>query len=1057
MPSLQNLEKFRQSFLNIGNEPEINRLNGIARDEYSVPDEEPAPLPPPPEPVSSNEDEAADFSGEGEGDASFGYDSDGGGFGTNFDDILGTPAEDLTPPPAPEDFAPAAGDEPEAPSAGDEFDLSSVLDGLGDESPEDTPSGDPAAASADVEAAAGDGDDVSDLLAGFGEEAPPDESALSVPPPEDGAPSEDGASGGTHEEVDLSDLLAGFGEEAPAGEPESAPDGGAPDGGAPSEAPAAASADAAGGEEDLSDLLAGFGEEAPAGAPDESAAADEASAEVPEIAEISDEELSSLLPEQGAQEEAAGDSFDNFSFPGMEDEASPLPSLDSLDIPGLGKSGGAGGGRAAAAEKAEEAAQISDDDLKRLLETLDAYPLNLRIACEQILSDDELAASPKAKLAQLLINGGGPHEAAELAGRILKKNIVLPKGALKKNAEQLEAEQKSVGYIVKRKVLPIFTLVTIIALFSACVSYLIYQFVYKPVRAETLYKQGYTAIGNGEYERANQRFADAFKLRQVKDWFYRYAEAFRDERQYLYAERKYDELLICYPRDKKGALDYAYMESDYLRAYEKADKVVREHLLDYYPDDREGLLALGDINLDWADSDSEQYYGRYEEARLAYARYITVAGQTPVVMERMLKYFIRTDNLGEVIPIQESIMRAAKVPVAAATLAELGGYLLDKRLEVTEGVPDASIEKIAGIKDVLIRAVRADDIYRRAYLKRTGRAPPPLPEPHYQLGRYYHLYNAPLEERYTLETAAAAFDAALIESPKRTRYRIDTQRMLADVLIHALEWFKAEEALLKGVAIYENALERTLIKRRYADAGKLYATLGDIEYFINNEDTGSAIRNYLAAERNGWAPPELLYRLGAAYYHIEDYPAALQRFFTVSMQMPYNRRLLNALGNVSYMRNDFFAAQGYFNRLIRLLEQDRLRFPVMTPNERPDHADLLQRMMVAQNNLGVTMNALAYRSGNPANRTQALALFSEAARYSDMLSRDEGMVRPGLSDPAVTGKSLPYLNLRNTLYPTPGSSTQLYIAIDKDVQEPSEWERLAERTGTGAPIPDWGQ
>jgi tetratricopeptide (TPR) repeat protein len=319
------------------------------------------------------------------------------------------------------------------------------------------------------------------------------------------------------------------------------------------------------------------------------------------------------------------------------------------------------------------------------------------------------------------------------------------------------------------------------------------------------------------------------------------------------------------------------------------------------------------------------------------------------------------------------------------------------------------------------------------------------------------LYNAPLEERHTLETAAAAFDAAFIESPKRTRCRVDTQRMLADVLVHTLEWFKAEEALLKGVAIYENALERSLIKRRYADAGKLYATLGDIEYFINNANAENAIRYYLAAERNEWAPPELLYRLGAAYYQVEDYPAALQRFFTMSMQMPYNRRLLNALGNVSYMRNDFFAAQGYFNRLIRLLEQDRLRFPVMSPNERSDHADLLQRMMVAQNNLGVTMNALAYRSGNPANRAEALALFSEAARYWDILSRDQGTVRPGLSDPAVTGKSLPYLNLRNTLYPTPGSSTLLYVTIDKDVLEPSEWEQLAARTGAGAPIPDWEQ
>jgi tetratricopeptide (TPR) repeat protein len=415
-------------------------------------------------------------------------------------------------------------------------------------------------------------------------------------------------------------------------------------------------------------------------------------------------------------------------------------------------------------------------------------------------------------------------------------------------------------------------------------------------------------------------------------------------------------------------------------------------------------------------------------------------------MERMLKYFIRTDNLGEVIRLQKSFMNARKVPIAASTLSELGGYLLDKRLEKPDRVLDAHIDNIEGIKDVLIRAVQTDDEYRKKEYKRTGRVPPPLPEPHYQLARYYHFYNAPLEERQTLETAAAAFDAAVIENPKRTRSRIETQRMLADMMIKDLQWFDAEDTLAKGVSIYEDALERRIVKRRYADAGKLYAALGNIEYFIKNDDMESAVRYYLAAERNDWSPPEQQYRIGAAYYHLENYPAALERFFDVSMLMPYNRRLLSALGNVSYLRSDYFAAQGYYNRLVRLLESDRLRFPSLTPDERADHAELLRRLMIALNNQGVALSALSARTGKPAYRVEALARFSESARYWDLLSRDNNMVRPGLVDPGIPGKSLPYLNIRQTLYPVPGANPQLYNTIDKDVLEPSEWEELASKT-----------
>jgi tetratricopeptide (TPR) repeat protein len=200
---------------------------------------------------------------------------------------------------------------------------------------------------------------------------------------------------------------------------------------------------------------------------------------------------------------------------------------------------------------------------------------------------------------------------------------------------------------------------------------------------------------------------------------------------------------------------------------------------------------------------------------------------------------------------------------------------------------------------------------------------------------------------------------------------------------------------------------------------------------------------YLQAERNGWAPPEMQYRIGSAYYQQGQWAPALERFFAVSTVMPSNRRLLNALGNVSYLRGNYFAAQGYYNRLMDLLDTERARFPMLMPNDRPEHLELAERMMVVRNNLAVTLEALTRATGNRSYRSRALGLYTESARAWDSLTRNPTtMLRAGAGDFSAPGMNLAFLNSRNTLYPEPDYEPQLYIQIDKDVLEPSAWEEL---------------
>jgi tetratricopeptide (TPR) repeat protein len=395
----------------------------------------------------------------------------------------------------------------------------------------------------------------------------------------------------------------------------------------------------------------------------------------------------------------------------------------------------------------------------------------------------------------------------------------------------------------------------------------------------------------------------------------------------------------------------------------------------------------------------------------------------------MLKYFIRTDKLEEVLPLQAYFMGDPKKrKITVPTLAELGGYLLDKRFEEVQGVPDEYTDKIEGIRDVLLRAIKEDKGY---------------PESYYHLARYYNRYGSAQEERITLETAVKIFAAAREENSKRAAYRVDSHRRYAEVLIRAREIFPAEEELVKGVAIYEDARARNVLKTQ-SEFGRLYADLGDLEFFVKDGNMEAALNLYLEGERNGWAPPEVQYRMGAAHYQLGQWEEALQRFFAISGTMPNSKKLLYALGNVSYLRGNYYAAQSYFNRLMDLLISEQVRFSSISPGSGPDETDLAERIMVADNNLGVTLETLTQISGNTSYRSRALGLFSSSIRAWDVLTRNPdnmARMRP-IGDLYGPGVNLAFLNAQNILRPQPNYEPQIFMRIDRDVLEPSDWEEL---------------
>ncbi|MCL2759678.1 MAG: tetratricopeptide repeat protein, partial [Treponema sp.] len=723
---------------------------------------------------------------------------------------------------------------------------------------------------------------------------------------------------------------------------------------------------------------------------------------------------------------------DDFSLSGLDD----ILNKTKIDLPKpQPKKGFFGRKKEKAAELPDaeddvEEISLTQEEVDSLLRTLSLYPLNLRIICEELIAEQVILPQQLSKLIRLLVNGASVKETAAHAEQIIGKPIIIPRSFEKGTGAAFEAEQSSFAYIFIHNFLPVLKLFAFIAILGASVIYLGYRFVYTPIKAESLYKRGYERIPAGEYQRANELFHDAFTLHRKKKWFYLYAEAFRDQRRYMLAEGKYDELLRYYPRDKKGVLDYANLNTYYMMNYDKANRLLQRELLDYAPNDFHGLLAAGDNFLAWADSDPTRFYDRYEDARFCYARLLERNGWQVPIVERMMKYFIRTDNLREVLHLRVWFENSNKRKLSPESLSELGGYLLDKQLERPSGVPNPYVESIESVRAMLLQAVTED---------------PYLPESHYHLARYHHNLGNMYEERLTLENAIRAFDLVKQESVRRRLYRVDTHYRYANLLVNSREFFPAEEQVVKGIELYEDFLSRNLILAT-PQLGQLYSLQGDLEYFVKSGNMEAALRSYHVAERYGYSPPEVQYRMGAAYYQREDWRNALEYLFRVSAELPLNRRLLFALGNAAYQRGDYFAAHGYYNRLLDILEVQRIRLPVLLPNDSVQFLEVGERLMMARNNAGVINEALAAQTGNREYRSRAMAMYAESARAWDTITRHpETMTRMRLTDsPGAPSINLGYLNANNALRPNSGYNPQIFVRIDRDVLEPSRWEELVQ-------------
>ena len=712
------------------------------------------------------------------------------------------------------------------------------------------------------------------------------------------------------------------------------------------------------------------------------------------------------IPDTDSQLDANGDfELGNSSDFGTDNGEFEIPGFSDVETVATSKDGKIK--RPVTAAEQNEINQknsLTDEQYEKFLKNLASYPLNVRIAVEELIVKNEFTDEAEFDIVQKVLKKISARQLASELERMLDISILVPRDFERRTAEEYEAYKASFQYQLRNKIIP----GAILGIFASFLCFVLVIFtknyIYNPLKASSLYRQGYALIENDEFVQSEIEFNKAAKYKLIKKWFYKYADAYRTKKQYLRAEQMYKATLRFFNQDKLAGIKYAEMELYDLANYEKAENITLREILDHHINDSDGLLLLGDVYLEWA---TEKDSTKFEEAKTRYAELIQLYGETDLYMSRMMRYFIRTENLLRVLELKERFMPKEK-SLNAQDWTELSGFLLDKLYGPLPASEEYLRNKIEDVKELLVRAVKADE-----------KNPTAL----YNLSRYYVNMKNNMKAKSTLEHAINAFNNLDVVKKKDVYNQIDSYRLLGEEYIREKEYLKAQEVLTQGISNYISAHELSGLKGT-EKIGKLYTDMGDINYFITG-DLDNALQNYKDSIETFYDTPQIRYKIGYIQYGKKNYSEALGSFMKSSELYADDPNLLLAMGNTLSLRNDNFAAQGYYDQLLEFLDNKRVQKGLLFPQVRSDEAQIVDMYLKASNNLGVTMFRLAKRTGNSNLNAKAIVHFQESMRAWDSMTRNQqSMVRLG-------GSNLAEQNIQYVTHPVPNFEPAIYTDIPR--------------------------
>ena len=720
-----------------------------------------------------------------------------------------------------------------------------------------------------------------------------------------------------------------------------------------------------------------------------------------------------LSPETKVPEEEIPEAIDidSLDFGGGDDDFAladaDAASEDDFHIPGFSDT------KTAKMDKAKGGAKddtskpkntFTDTEYKRFQKNLSTYPLNVRVALEDFVVKNEFTDDAVFAVLEKVLRKVPARQLASELEKLLDIPIDVPHDFEHRSVAEYETYKKSVEYQLKNRIIPGALFTAAATLIIYCIFTLTNNLIYKPLRASSLYKQGYALLEDSQFPQSEERFNQALVFHPVKKWFFRYAEGYKGKRQYERARMMYRAVLNRYNHDKKAGLDWADMEVYDLLNYEEGERILKREVLDYHVNDPAALLALGDCYLEWATERAEDKFPRAKEQ---YDLLVELYGQKPLYLSRQLRYFIRTDNLREVLVYKDYLLSQKKA-LQGKDLVELSGYMLDKRygkLRPSEENLRSAVEGVRGLLEVALRAAPEDSTAL------------------YNMGRYFVETNNGKSAVNVLRASIAAFEKQPRRRRRDTYKYINAHRLLGEEMRNEKEYLSAEDLYGQGIEIFEREQQSSGFESD-ENVGKLYADLADLDYFIAG-DNEAALKNYVNAVNNKNDTSSIRYRIGWLQYQNQNYPEALGSFIKSKDTGDNDTHLLLALANTLSMSGDDYIAQGHYEKLLSLLDVQRANAGAVLPQIREDHADLVDTYMKASNNLGVTLSRLASQTGDSVLNSRSIVYLQESLRAWDAMTRNQvTMIR-------LEGSNLAEQNIKYITHPTSDFTPEIYTQIPR--------------------------
>lgn len=649
---------------------------------------------------------------------------------------------------------------------------------------------------------------------------------------------------------------------------------------------------------------------------------------------------------------------------------------------------------------------FTDAEYKLFLQNLEHYPLNVRIALEDFVVKNEFTDDAVFEVLEKILRKVPARQVASDLEKKLDISIPVPRDFEHRTAEEYDAYKHSIEYQLKNRIIPGVILTTVAAIMCYCIFIFSKNFIVFPLRAQSLYKQGYVHIQQSEYPLSEDKFNDAQTYKIMKSWFFKYARSYREHKQYERARNMYKRIVRQFDHDKTAGLEWASMEAEDLYNYEESERVIKREVLDYHVNDSDAILQLGDMYLDWA---TEKEPSKFELAKQQYDLLMQLYGDkknnVPTYLARQMRYYIRTDNLGLVLQYKQNYFPINK-NLGDDDLVELSGYLLNKRYGTLPLSEENLRSHIEGLRSML------EDAMKRA---------PDNPMAMYNMGQYFVKTNNGKRGVAFFKGAIDVFKSKQYRNRRDTYRYIDTYRLLGEEYVSEREFILAEQAYQQGIEIFEKENDSSGFEST-PDIGKLYSDMGDIDYFVSG-DMDTALRNYIKAVNGKNDTSSIRYRIGYIQYRNRNYPEALGSFIRSAEGAPEDTHVLLSLANTLSLRDDNYAAQGYYEKLLNILDTQRQLHGVLLPQVREDQADIVDTYMKASNNLGVTLARIAQLTGDSKMNAHAIVSLQESLRAWDALTRNqETMLR-------LEGSNLAAQNIKYLTEPYSEYEPGIYTSI----------------------------